>query len=77
MKLSLNIDSEKMERIRTALFSRLLPPSARVFWHAVRMQVSAIEKESIDIDPDTKDLLDALDFKDLPGIAVSATPARM
>ncbi|CAM9752706.1 unnamed protein product [Ascophyllum nodosum] len=40
-------------------------------------EVSAIEKESIDIDPDTKDLLDALDFKDLPGIAVSATPARM
>lgn len=41
------------------------------------VQVSAIEQESIDIDPDTKDLLDALDFKDLSGIAVSATPARV
>lgn len=40
-------------------------------------QVSAIEQESIDIDPDTKDLLDALDFKDLAGIAVSAVPARI
>lgn len=41
------------------------------------LQVSAIEQESIDIDPDTKDLLDALDFKDLAGIVVSATPARV
>lgn len=41
------------------------------------VQVSAIEQESIDIDPDTKDLLDALDFKELAGIAVSATPARI
>lgn len=45
--------------------------------HAPHLQVSAIEKDSIDIDPDTKDLLDALDFKDLAGIAVSATPARV
>lgn len=42
-----------------------------------KMQVSAIEQESIDIDPDTKDLLDALDFKELAGIVVSATPARV
>lgn len=42
-----------------------------------RPQVSAIEQESIDVDPDTKDLLDALDFKELAGIAVSATPARV
>ncbi|CAN0045277.1 unnamed protein product [Scytosiphon promiscuus] len=40
-------------------------------------EVSAIEQESIDIDPDTKDLLDALDFKDLAGIAVSAAPVRL
>ncbi|CAM9732314.1 unnamed protein product [Pylaiella littoralis] len=40
-------------------------------------EVSAIEQESIDIDPDTKDLLDALDFKDLAGVAVSAVPARV
>eukprot|EP00903_Cladosiphon_okamuranus_P006204 g6101.t1 len=40
-------------------------------------EVSAIEQDSIDIDPDTKDLLDALDFKDLAGIAVSAVPARI
>lgn len=37
-------------------------------------QVSAIEKESIEIDPDTKDLLDALDFKDLAGISVTTSP---
>lgn len=40
-------------------------------------QVSAIEQESIDIDQDTKDLLDALDFKDLAGVVVSAVPARV
>ncbi|CAB1116948.1 unnamed protein product [Ectocarpus sp. CCAP 1310/34] len=40
-------------------------------------EVSAIEQESIDIDPDTKDLLDALDFKDLAGIAVSDVPPRV
>lgn len=55
--------------------SRLLIwfPASSVIDH----QVSAIEQESIDIDPDTKDLLDALDFKDLAGIAVSAVPARI
>ncbi|CAM9603539.1 unnamed protein product [Laminaria digitata] len=40
-------------------------------------EVSAIEKDTIDIDVDTKELLDALDFKDLAGISVSATPARV
>ncbi|CAM9107403.1 unnamed protein product [Discosporangium mesarthrocarpum] len=35
-------------------------------------EVSAIEQDQIEIDPDTKDLLDSLDFKELPGIAVAA-----
>ncbi|CAM9354517.1 unnamed protein product [Phaeothamnion confervicola] len=39
-------------------------------------EVSAIEQETIDVDPDTKELLDALEFKDLPGITVTAAPAR-
>mmetsp|Transcript_18268 Transcript_18268/g.54299 ORF Transcript_18268/g.54299 Transcript_18268/m.54299 type:complete len:123 (-) Transcript_18268:44-412(-) len=34
-------------------------------------EVSAIDQDFVEIDPDTKDMLDALDFKDLPGISVS------
>jgi Ribosomal S17 len=34
-------------------------------------QVSAIEQEKIEIDPDTKELLDALDFKDIPNLLVA------
>merc|ERR1719245_2355787 len=34
-------------------------------------EVSAIDQDFVEIDPDTKDMLDALDFKDLPGIQVS------
>lgn len=33
-------------------------------------EVSAIDLERIEIDPDTKDMLEALDFKDLPTIQV-------
>mmetsp|Transcript_1157 Transcript_1157/g.1568 ORF Transcript_1157/g.1568 Transcript_1157/m.1568 type:complete len:125 (-) Transcript_1157:100-474(-) len=33
-------------------------------------EVSAIEQEVIEVDPDTKDMLDALDFKDLPLVQV-------
>eukprot|EP00953_Heterococcus_sp_UTEX-ZZ885_P006256 3829-Heterococcus_DN1.PRE.4 len=33
--------------------------------------VSAIEQEKIEIDPDTKELLDALDFKDIPNLLVA------
>ncbi|CAM9124372.1 unnamed protein product [Choristocarpus tenellus] len=40
-------------------------------------EVSAIEQEQIEIDPDTKDLLDSLDFKELAGIVVNATPSRI
>jgi Ribosomal S17 len=39
------------------------------------VQVSAIEQERIEIDPDTKDLLDALDFKDIPNLSI-VTPQR-
>lgn len=35
-------------------------------------EVSAIDQEFIEIDPDTKDMLDAIDFKDLPSITVAA-----
>ena len=34
-------------------------------------EVSAIDQDFVEIDPDTKEMLDALDFKDLPGIQVS------
>mmetsp|Transcript_16293 Transcript_16293/g.27267 ORF Transcript_16293/g.27267 Transcript_16293/m.27267 type:complete len:124 (+) Transcript_16293:63-434(+) len=34
---------------------------------------SAIEQDVIQIDSDTKDMLDAMDFKDLAGISVVAT----
>jgi len=36
-------------------------------------EVSAIDQDFVEIDTATKDLLDALDFKDLPGIQVSQT----
>mmetsp|Transcript_21673 Transcript_21673/g.28415 ORF Transcript_21673/g.28415 Transcript_21673/m.28415 type:complete len:125 (+) Transcript_21673:76-450(+) len=36
-------------------------------------EVSAIDQEVIEIDGDTKDMLDALDFKDLPGVQVTST----
>ncbi|KAG5187059.1 40S ribosomal protein S17 [Tribonema minus] len=35
-------------------------------------EVSAIEQERIEIDPDTKELLDALDFKDIPNLSIVA-----
>ncbi|KAG5179028.1 40S ribosomal protein S17 [Tribonema minus] len=38
-------------------------------------EVSAIEQERIEIDPDTKELLDALDFKDIPNLSI-VVPAR-
>lgn len=60
--------------------STFILPFLAVFVVCVRLfhrQVSAIEQESIDIDQDTKDLLDALDFKDLAGVVVSAVPARV
>ena len=34
-------------------------------------EVSAIDQDFVEGDPDTKDMLDALDFKDLPGLQVS------
>lgn len=34
--------------------------------------VSAIDQDFIEIDADTKEMLDSIDFKDLPGISVSA-----
>lgn len=38
-------------------------------------QRSAIEHEVIIIDNDTKDMLEAINFKDLPGIQVQAVAA--
>lgn len=35
------------------------------------MQKSAIEQDTIHIDADTRDMLEAMDFKDLPGIQVT------
>ena len=31
-------------------------------------EVPAIDQDFVEVDPDTKDMLDALDFKDLPGL---------
>mmetsp|Transcript_5195 Transcript_5195/g.10783 ORF Transcript_5195/g.10783 Transcript_5195/m.10783 type:complete len:128 (+) Transcript_5195:30-413(+) len=36
---------------------------------------SAIEQDTIHIDADTRDMLEAMDFKDLPGIQVTALNA--
>jgi hypothetical protein len=40
------------------------------------LQRSAIELEVIGIDNDTKDMLEAINFKDLPGIQVQAVTAQ-
>jgi len=40
-------------------------------------EVSALEQEFIEVDGDTRDMLEALDFKDLPGVQVSSAPMRM
>ena len=39
-------------------------------------EVSAIDQDFVEIDPDTKDMLDALDFKDLPSVGLGAAPLR-
>ncbi|KAJ1454566.1 ribosomal protein S17e [Pelagophyceae sp. CCMP2097] len=36
-------------------------------------EVSAIDQEFVEVDTDTKEMLDSLDFKDLPGIQVSSS----
>ena len=41
-----------------------------------KSQRSAIEHEVIIIDNDTKDMLEAINFKDLPGIQVQAVSAQ-
>ena len=40
-------------------------------------EVSALEQEFIEVDTDTRDMLEALDFKDLAGVQVSSAPLRM
>ena len=42
----------------------------------VTSQVSAIESERIEIDQDTKELLDSLDFKDIPNLYVPSVAQR-
>jgi small subunit ribosomal protein S17e len=39
-------------------------------------EVSAIDQDYLEIDTDTKDMLDALDFKDLPGVGAGAAQIR-
>ena len=39
-------------------------------------EVSAIDQDYLEIDMDTKEMLDALDFKDLPSVGLSAAPVR-
>ncbi|GMI58171.1 hypothetical protein TeGR_g12619 [Tetraparma gracilis] len=39
-------------------------------------EVSALEQEFIEVDGDTRDMLEALDFKDLSGVQVSSAPLR-
>ena len=39
-------------------------------------EVSAIDQDYLEIDMDTKDMLDALDFKDLPSVGLGAAPLR-
>eukprot|EP00520_Triparma_pacifica_P019775 CAMPEP_0118643070 /NCGR_PEP_ID=MMETSP0785-20121206/6187_1 /TAXON_ID=91992 /ORGANISM="Bolidomonas pacifica, Strain CCMP 1866" /LENGTH=125 /DNA_ID=CAMNT_0006534693 /DNA_START=8 /DNA_END=385 /DNA_ORIENTATION=+ len=40
-------------------------------------EVSALEQEFIEVDTDTRDMLEALGHADLPGVQVSAAPMRM
>ena len=40
-------------------------------------EVSALEQEFIEVDTETRDMLEALQFKDLPGVQVSSAPQRM
>ena len=40
-------------------------------------EVSALEQEFIEIDADTRDMLESLNFKDLAGVKVSNAPIRM
>ena len=37
---------------------------------------SAIDQDYLEIDMDTKEMLDALDFKDLPSVGLGAAPLR-
>ena len=39
-------------------------------------EVSAIDQDYLEIDMDTKEMLDALDFKDLPSVGRGAAPLR-
>mmetsp|Transcript_29135 Transcript_29135/g.58170 ORF Transcript_29135/g.58170 Transcript_29135/m.58170 type:complete len:126 (+) Transcript_29135:567-944(+) len=39
-------------------------------------EVSALEQEFIEVDADTRDMLEAIDFKDLAGVQVSNAPMR-
>ena len=39
-------------------------------------EVSAIDQDYLEIDMDTKEMLDALDFKDLPSVGLGAAPLR-
>ena len=39
-------------------------------------EVSALAQEFIEVDGDTRDMLEALDFKDLSGVQVSSAPLR-
>ena len=39
-------------------------------------EVSALEQEFIEVDADTRDMLEAIEFKDLPGVQVSNAPMR-
>ena len=39
-------------------------------------EVSALEQEFIEVDVDTRDMLEALNFKDLSGVKVSTAPMR-
>ena len=39
-------------------------------------EVSALEQDFIEVDADTRDLLEAMDFKALPGVQVNKAPMR-
>ena len=39
-------------------------------------EVSAIDQDDLEIDLDTEEMLDALDFKDLPSVGLGAAPLR-
>ena len=73
--ISLKLQEEERERRLDFVPEVIMPPP---YWSSITLfyfQKSAIEQDTIHIDSDTRDMLEAMDFKGLPGIQVTALNA--